>query len=109
VTSATLEQYGYKTLSAADGTEALAIFVKQIEKIDLVISDLAMPYLDGAALIRALQKLNPKLKIIAASGIIDEQKFNLKEIKVNALLLKPFTSETLLKTVQSVINDETDE
>jgi PAS domain S-box-containing protein len=106
VTGATLEKYGYNILAAADGTEALALFVKQIEKIDLVISDLAMPYLDGAALIRALQKLNPELKIIAASGILDERKINLKEVKVNALLLKPFTSETLLKTVQSVLTNE---
>ena len=48
VTTATLEKHGYKTLTAADGTEAIAVYT-QNEKIALVITDMSMPYMDGAA------------------------------------------------------------
>ncbi len=61
VTTATLEKYGYKTLTASDGTEAIAVYT-QNEKIDLVITDMSMPYMDGAATIRALRKINPQLE-----------------------------------------------
>ena len=107
VTAATLEKYGYRTLSAADGTEALAVYSQQ-KKVDLVITDMAMPYMDGAATIRALRKINPDLKIIAASGLTDQQKTDIRDLKTEAFLLKPFTAEKLLTTVAGVISNEKD-
>jgi CheY-like chemotaxis protein len=106
VTTATLEKYGYKTLTASDGTEALAIYAQKQNEIDLVLTDMAMPYMDGAATIRALRKINPDLKIIAASGLTDQQKADIKDLKTDAFLLKPFTAEKLLTTVASIIADE---
>ncbi len=102
VTSATLEKYGYKTLTAADGTEALAIYSQQ-EKIDLVLTDMAMPFMDGAATIRALRKINPAQKIIAASGLTTEQQTKSVELNVNDFLAKPFTGEKLLTTIAKVL------
>ncbi len=105
ITTATLEKYGYKTLTAADGTEAIAVYTQQ-EKIDLVITDMSMPYMDGAATIRALRKLNPKLKIISASGLTNSQKTDGKNLNTNAFLLKPFTAEKLLTTIAEVLAKE---
>ena len=102
VTSATLERFGYKTLIAADGTEALAIYLQQ-ERVDLVLTDMAMPYMDGAATIRALRKLKPDQKIIAASGLTNAQQTKNKELNVNEFLAKPFTSEKLLITIAEVL------
>lgn len=104
VATATLEKYGYKILTAADGTEAIAVYAST-EKIDLVLTDMSMPYMDGAATIRALRKINPDLKIISASGLTDSQK-EIKDLNVNAFLLKPFTAETLLTTVARVLAKE---
>ena len=106
VTTAMLEKYGYRTVPAADGTEALAVYAQRRDEIDLVLTDMAMPYMDGAATIRALRKINPDLKIIAASGLTDQQRDNLKELKTNAFLLKPYTAETLLKTIAAVLAGE---
>ncbi len=102
VTTATLEKHGYKTLTAADGTEAIAVYT-QNEKIALVITDMSMPYMDGAATIRALRKINPKLKIIAASGLTNPQRADNQDLKTNAFLLKPFTAEKLLTTIAEVL------
>ena len=55
-----------------------------------------MPVMDGATLIHALQKFNPQLKIISASGSTSEYK---TKVKAEAFLTKPFTAEKLLKTL----------
>ncbi len=104
VTSATLEKFGYKTLTAIDGTEAVGIYSQQ-EKIDLVITDMAMPYMDGAATIWALRKMNPDQIIIAASGLTTAQQTKSKELSVNDFLAKPFTSEKLLTAIAKVLSD----
>ena len=103
VTSATLEKYGYLTLTAANGAEALEIYKQNAEKIALVLTDMAMPVMDGATLIRALQQLDPNLKIISASGLTSK---NTAEIKVNALLMKPYTTEKLLTTIAAVLTND---
>ena len=100
VTSATLEKYGYQTLTATNGAEALAIYKQNPEKIQLVLTDMAMPVMDGATLIHALQQLNPPPKIISASGLTTERK---TEINANAFLTKPFTAEKLLNTVANLL------
>ena len=100
VTSATLEKYGYLTLTAANGKEALAIYKQNAKKIRLVLTDMAMPVMDGATLIRALQQLNPQPKIISASGLTSGHK---TEINADAFLAKPFTAEKLLKTLAEIL------
>ena len=100
VTSATLEKYGYQTLTASDGAEALAIYKQNAEKIRLVLTDMAMPVMDGATLIRALQQLNPQPKIISASGLTSGHK---TDFKADAFLTKPFTAEKLLKTLAEIL------
>ncbi len=100
---ATLEKYGYQTLTAADGAEALKIYAQNAEKIALVLTDMAMPVMDGAALISALRRINPNLKIISASGLMLE---HAAEIKADAFLTKPYTAETLLNTLANLLNEK---
>ncbi len=105
VTKETLESYGYKVLTASDGAEAIALYAENKEKIQVVLLDILMPYMDGPATIRALQKLNPQVKIIAASGL----KMNGKVAEmagggVKTFLSKPYTAEKLLRTLAEVLN-----
>ncbi len=102
ITSATLEKYGYKPLTAADGAEAIVVYM-QNEQIDLVITDMSMPQMDGATMIRALRKINPRQKIISASGLTDLRKADDKHDGADAFLIKPFTAEKLLTTVADVL------
>lgn len=95
--SAILEKNGYRILTAQDGAEALVIF-SQNENIDLVITDMSMPNLDGTELIKTLRQNNSNPKIIAISGLSDE--YNLNE----TFLSKPFTAEQLLTTVDEILH-----
>lgn len=105
VTEATLKQFGYTSLAAADGSDALAIYKERRNRIGAVITDIAMPNMDGPTLVRSLRELDPKIKIIAMSGLLnEEQAAELKELGVRDFLLKPFTAETLLKTISAVIS-----
>ena len=104
ITRATLEKFEYHVLTAADGTDALAIYAQRGAEIALVITDMAMPFMDGAATIRALRKFNPQLKIIAMSGLMsNEQAADLQSMNVSTFLSKPFTAEKLLTTLAEVL------
>lgn len=104
VTEATLAKFGYRAITAIDGTDALAVYSQQKKKIAAVLTDIAMPNMGGTALIRALRKIDPKIKIIAMSGLISEgQTAELTNLNVNAVLSKPFTAETLLTTLASIL------
>jgi CheY-like chemotaxis protein len=105
VTKETLESYGYKVLTASDGAEAIALYAENKEKIQVVLLDIMMPYMDGPATIRALQKLNPQVKIIAASGLkINGKAAEMAGGGVKTFLSKPYTAEKLLKTLAEVLN-----
>ena len=101
-----LESYGYRVTEAADGTEALAQFVEKRSEIRAVITDMTMPYMDGAATIRALRKIDPRIPIIATSGLmVAEYSKEARGIGVQAFLAKPFTAEKLLQTLRQTLND----
>ena len=104
VTVATLKRFGYDAVAAVDGTDALATYSRQSEQIALVLTDMAMPYMDGPSLIRALRKMNPEIKIVAMSGLISDGKSaELAEQNVDTILSKPFTAEKLLTTLAAML------
>lgn len=106
ITKETLEAYGYNVLTASDGTEAVAHYAQRSPKIDVVITDVLMPIMDGLSTIRALQKMNPKIKIIAASGLaLNKNMVDTSELNVETFLSKPFTAEQLLKTLAAVLKN----
>jgi DNA-binding NarL/FixJ family response regulator len=66
--------------------------------------DMVMPIMDGPASIRALYKIDPQVKVIAVSGIRENDKFaEITGTDVSAFLLKPHTAEVLLKTLHGVL------
>jgi two-component system cell cycle sensor histidine kinase/response regulator CckA len=100
IAKATLEQFGYKAITAVDGTDALAVYAGLRDEIALVLTDMAMPFMDGVALIRALRKMEPGLAIVAMTGLMNEkQAADLKALKVDAFLAKPYTADALLTTL----------
>lgn len=107
VTGQTLQAFGYRVITASDGAEALAVFAKHAEEIALVITDMRMPVLGGSLMIQALLRMNPALKIIAASGL--DAHGNLAPYSgpgVRYFLMKPYTAETLLKTMRATLEEK---
>jgi CheY-like chemotaxis protein len=92
-------------LTATDGTDAMAIYAQQKGEIALILTDIAMPYMDGTALIRAVRKIDPASHIVAMSGLMNpEQTAELQNLNVNAFLSKPYTAETLLKNLAEILH-----
>ena len=104
VTKLTLEGNGYNVITANDGAEALALCADHRDDLRLVLTDVVMPHLDGAAMIRALQHLNPSLKVLATSGHAESQgRIDAVSETSVPFILKPFTTETLLSKVHELL------
>ncbi|MEY2545678.1 MAG: hypothetical protein QOG48_795 [Verrucomicrobiota bacterium] len=104
VTTNTLEKNNYRALEAKDGPEALALFAQQMDSIQLVITDLMLPYMDGLALARALTKMKPDIAIIASTGQGEQTSMSeLQSLGVKNFLSKPYDSERLLRTVHEAL------
>lgn len=104
ITSATLEQFGYKSLTASNGAEALDIFGRKSSEIAAVVTDIAMPSMDGPSLIRAVKSFDSEVKVIAMSGLMNsDQTEELEELRVKDFLTKPFTAEQLLTTLAALL------
>ncbi|HEY8187603.1 MAG TPA: PAS domain S-box protein [Pyrinomonadaceae bacterium] len=104
ITRGTLETFGYSVLTASDGTEALALFADRKGEIAAVLTDMVMPFMDGPATIRALQKMDPDVRIIAASGLTAGLKAGEASLEgVRIFLSKPYTAEKLLKALAGVL------
>jgi len=103
MTKETLEANGYHVITACDGAEAIATYVQRDKEIKVVITDMIMPVMDGAATIRALHMLNPEVAIIASSGFAGEgQTSNLRDTQVRAFLTKPYTANKLLRALNAI-------
>ena len=102
----TLQYYGYQVITAEDGSRALDLCAARLQDIKVVITDLAMPSMDGLALVRALKTLAPWVPIIASTGLGQDLKLQeLKALGVADILGKPYSSEVVLKALWGVLND----
>ncbi|MEP2744941.1 response regulator, partial [Bauldia litoralis] len=99
-----LTSRGYQVYEAASGVEALEVMEEAGGKIDLVVSDVVMPELDGPSLLRELRKTRPELKIIFVSGYAEEAfKKNLPEGESFRFLPKPFSLKELAIAVKETL------
>jgi len=107
ITGQTLEAFGYKILVAKDGVEAIAAYALNRDKIAVVLIDMAMPVMDGPATMRVLLKMNPKIKIIPASGLeTNEALVHEFNADIRHFVHKPYTAGTLLKTLRLILDEE---
>jgi len=99
-----LEQGGYEVLTAGDGVSALERYEKHSGRIDLVITDMLMPHMDGIRLIETIRKHNPAVPIVVASGYGEEEREKeLATLGVDAFLKKPFNINQLLVMVNRML------
>lgn len=100
-----LIRYGYNVINTSSGHEAVAVFKKYVQSIDLIILDMIMPGTDITKTLFALRKLNPKIKILASLKSDDKKKVASELVKsCTGIIQKPFQIASLLKKVQSVLH-----
>ena len=110
VTQQTLEAFGYRVVTAGDGAEAIAIYAERRHEIALVLTDIMMPIMDGLSTARAMTRLNPQVRIIAASGLnANATLTKLTDAGVRHFLPKPYTAEGLLSKLRDALGAAPDE
>ncbi|HTI70354.1 MAG TPA: response regulator [Candidatus Limnocylindria bacterium] len=106
VAQRTLERFGYRVLLACNGAEALALYAGRQQEVALVLTDMAMPIIDGAALVVALKAMNPKVKVICSSGLASNDGVA-KALGAGVMhfVPKPYTAEVILTTLRSALDE----
>ena len=109
IAQAALNHFGYRVLTAVNGAEAIKIFKERHDEIAVVITDMAMPVMDGSATIIALRLMKPDVKIIASSG------YTSKMTEAGKLgptfkhfIHKPYTTAKLLQELHTILHEDSD-
>jgi two-component system, cell cycle sensor histidine kinase and response regulator CckA len=102
-----LKQHGYRVLAAENGAEALQIIQDKPERINLLLTDVIMPGMNGRALAERLGLLQPGLRVLYMSGYTDDAIVNHGVLGSGTHLLhKPFSEESLIRKVREVLDAE---
>jgi PAS domain S-box-containing protein len=104
VAKSTLERFGYRVVVATNGAAAVSTYALQREAIAVVVTDMAMPIMDGPAMAVALKAINPDVKIIGSSGMDGGGGITAAaNVGVKEFIPKPYSAETLLKAIARAI------
>ncbi|MBA2481166.1 MAG: response regulator [Planctomycetes bacterium] len=98
-----LTENGYRVLTTASGEQAITLLSQRGDSIDLVITDLKMPGINGYELARRIRATHPDMKVVLISGHVDDTMEQERDQGgISAFLPKPFTSQVLTKTIRDV-------
>jgi CheY-like chemotaxis protein len=89
-----LEGFGYRLLQAADGMAAIRLV--DAEEINLVLTDIRMPLLDGISLLKYIKIFYPHIPVVVATAYPEE----MEDLRPDALLCKPFGEEELIACIR---------
>jgi len=99
-----LEEMGFSVIEACNGQEALNLYQQKTTGIDLVLTDIGMPVMDGYTLFSALKKINPTLPIIISSGFGDQEVTRrIAPEGIAGLISKPYLFSQLQALIKSVV------
>ncbi len=105
VTKSTLLDYGYSVIEAVNGEEALQIYDERNDEIDLLLTDVVMPVMNGAELAERLREKNPDLKVLYFSGYTDSSIVHHGVLdKGNDFIQKPYSHIDLAKKIREVLD-----
>ena len=106
LTSRILKKQGYRVMAAQHGREAMEMAAREEGRIDLVLTDVVMPGMNGRGLVERLTGIRPRIKSLYMSGYTDDDIIRRGFIEPSkSFLQKPFTSEALLQTVRKVLDE----
>jgi CheY-like chemotaxis protein len=101
-----VERHGYKALSAMSGKEALRLYDENRDRIDLVITDLMMPEMDGKQLAQRLLQRDPSVRILISTGYSEPTDISyLLEAGARGIVMKPYQADKLLVAIQAALRD----
>ncbi len=102
-----LESMGYQVLVAGSGKEAIEVFKKNQDKIDMIILDTIMPEMGGNETYEKLKEINPGIKVLLSSGYgINDQAVQILAHDCDGFIQKPFNMEDLSKSTRAVLDKD---
>lgn len=100
-----LTDSGYKTYTAENGIEALEIYKKHKDEINLVVSDIDMPKMGGEETFKKIKAINPEVNFIFASGFLEiEKKNEFEKQGVKGFVQKPFKADDILEIFAKLLS-----
>jgi PAS domain S-box-containing protein len=100
---AELSRRGFTIIEAEDGRAALELYRRDMDLIDVVVTDVVMPHLNGADLAKEIEKIRPGQKLLFISGHPERAGAGLDPTGVANLLMKPFTADTLAARIKELM------
>jgi CheY-like chemotaxis protein len=99
-----LEAMGYRVLMASDGKEAIELYKKDRNDIDMVLLDMVMPNMGGGDAYDRMKEINPDIKVLLSSGFsIDGEATQILERGCNDFIQKPFTMKELSRKIREIL------
>jgi two-component system cell cycle sensor histidine kinase/response regulator CckA len=99
-----LEAMGYRVLMAKDGEEAVDVFWKNSDDIDLVLLDMVMPNMGGGEAYDRMKEINPDIRVLLSSGFsVDGEATEILERGCNGFIQKPFTMKQLSQKISDLL------
>lgn len=105
VTRALLERTGYRVLTARNGEDAIKLYRKKRDRIDMVLLDMIMPNMGGAETYDRLKEINPNIRVLLSSGYsINGQAVQILEQGCDGFVQKPFGIAKLSQSIRKVLD-----
>lgn len=106
-TKATLTAYGYRTLTACDGREAVASYRQRAGEIQVILLDMMMPTMDGLATLRELRSIDAQVPIVVMSGMpVEARVESAFAAGANLFLPKPFAGDQLVSLIEAALHSQ---
>jgi len=100
-----LELMGYRVLLARDGKEAVEVYKKNLNDIEIVLLDMVMPNMGGGETYDTMKKINPEIKVLLFSGYsIDGEATEILERGCNGFIQKPFRMKKLSQSIREILD-----
>ncbi len=102
-----LEGMGYRVLTAKDGKQAMEVYKKDRDEIDIVVLDMVMPNMGGGEAYDRMKEINPDIKVLLSSGFsIDGEASEILERGCNGFVQKPFTMKELSGKIRDILEKQ---
>jgi CheY-like chemotaxis protein len=99
-----LREQGYTVLEAVDGIEAVDVFMKNHQRIDVVLSDIGLPRLGGWAACVTMKEIKPDVRIILASGFLEPSvRDEMTKVGITTFVEKPYVPDEILRNIREIM------
>ncbi|RPI49169.1 MAG: CBS domain-containing protein, partial [Deltaproteobacteria bacterium] len=100
-----LEAMGYRVFLARDGKEAIEVYKKKQDEIEMVVLDMVMPTMGGGEAFDKMKEINPKVRVLLSSGYsIDGEAAEILKRGCKGFIQKPFTINVLAEEIRDILN-----